>query len=340
MDNFETGSASRRILITGASGLLGLNLALELSPKYEVFGVVNTRRLNFAAWGESQSSLNSPGFKVIQADLLEPAAMKSVLVSVQPDWIIHCAALANLDACETFPHRAEILNAKLPGRLAEWTYQKRSRPDGLPRLLHISTDAVFDGQRGDYREEDEPNPLNQYARTKLAGEKLVLAADPEALIARVNLFGWSLRGDRSLGELFVYNLQAGKPMMGFVDVFFCPLLVNDLAGIFVQMLELRLKGLFHVVSSDSLSKYEFGLAIAQRFGLDTALISPTRVADSGLIAVRSHNLTLCTDKLTRVLGEPPPRFSPALHRFWELYQQGYPQRLRALLEDPVHDDSK
>jgi dTDP-4-dehydrorhamnose reductase len=259
---------------------------------------------------------------VLQADLAEAGAAQRLLDQAQPDWVINCAALANVDQCEASPDRARQLNSELPGKLAQYVAR------GGARLLHVSTDAVFDGQRGDYTEADEPNPLSEYARTKLDGERAAARANPETIIARVNLFGWSLSGARSLAEFFFYNLQSGNPVKGFTDVYFCPLLVNDLAKVFFQMLDASLSGLYHVVSPDCVSKYDFGVAIARQFGFDPALIAPSAVADAGLKAVRSPKLTLRSDKITAALGEPLPRLSTGLARFYRLYQQGYPQHLR------------
>ncbi len=118
--------------------------------------------------------------------------------------------------------------------------------------------------------------------------------------------------------------------MGFTDVFFCPLLANDLAAIFEQMLESKLGGLYHVVSSEHINKYEFGLRLAQRFGLDGSLIRPTSLTQAGLKAARSPNLTLRSDKLSQALGERLPGIDEGLDRFYALYQQGYPQMLYSL----------
>jgi len=301
-----------RILITGASGLLGLNLALELSKAHTVFGTVNRHTL--------RTSL----FHVRQTDLLAPKALERLLDETQPDWVIHCAALTDLESCEADPDLAYRLNAELPGRLATLVAR------GGARLIHISTDAVFDGVRGNYTEDDVPNPLSIYARTKLAGESAVMAAASEAGVVRVNLFGWSLSGKRSLGEFFVYNLQAGLGVKGFTDVCFCPLLVNDMAPILEQMMGKGLSGLYHLVSCECMSKYDFGVAIARQFGLDEQLITPTSVINSSLKAPRSPNLSLCADKLATALGESLPGLSTAIHRFYTLYQQGYPQELRRL----------
>lgn len=302
-----------RILITGASGLLGLNLALELANGHTVYGVTN------------RQVLKTDRFTVIQADFLAPGAVESILERAQPDWVIHCAALANLDACEADPELASQLNTEIPRQLASHVAR------GGARLVHISTDAVFDGVRGDYGEEDMPNPLSVYARTKLEAEQHVAQIDPQAIIARVNLFGWSLSGKRSLAEFFFNNLKAGKNMQGFTDVYFCPLLANDLAGLLTGMLEKGLNGLFHVVSRDAISKYAFGVSIARRFGLDESLIQPCSVNDSGLKATRSPNLTLRTDKLSQAMGFLPPTVAKGIERFYDLYRKGYPQYLKDLV---------
>lgn len=312
-----------RVLVTGVSGLLGLNLAFELSgalggsARHQVTGVMNAHVLR------PQPGAGLP-FATRQLNLLSLGALESLLDETQPDWLIHCAALANLDACEADPELARQLNTELPRRLAQLVHHSGTR------LVHVSTDAVFDGQRGGYSEGDAPSPLGVYAQTKLDGEYAVLEAAPQAIVARVNLFGWSMDGQRSLGEFFVNNLRAGKRVMGFTDVIFCPLLANDLAWIFSSMLELSLSGLYHMVSSECLSKYDFGMRVARQFGLDGSLIQPTSVAHSGLVAVRAPNLAMKTDKLASALGQVLPQLAPALDRFYALEQQGYRQRLKAL----------
>ncbi len=301
-----------RILITGASGLLGLNLALETTRRHTVFGTANTH------------ALNTDAFTVIQTDLLAPGTVERLLEQTQPDWVVHCAALANLDACEADPLLARQLNTELPRTLAKHVAR------GGARMIHVSTDSVFDGLRGGYTEEDMPSPVGVYSQTKLEGEQAVAEAYPGAIIARVNLFGWSLTGNRSLAEFFYHNLSQGRHVMGFTDVFFCPLLVNHLAGIFIRMLQKNLSGLYHVVSSESLSKYDFGMRLAERFNLDGKLINPTSVTQSGLKAARSPNLSLRSDKLARALGEPLPDLKAGLDELYALFQGGYPKYLQGM----------
>ena len=301
-----------RILVTGASGLLGLNVSLEAAEKHTVYGTVKDH------------PIEPTSFSALQTDLLAPGAVEQTLEQTQPDWVINCAALALLDVCETYPDLAAKMNIDFPRNLAKIVAR------GGARLLHVSTDAVFDGEKGDYSEEDQPNPLSVYGRTKLAGERAVAQANPEAIIARVNLFGWSLSGRRSLAEFFYTNLCAGNPVMGFTDVYFCPMLVNDLAQVLLRMMEARLSGLYHVFSPECASKHEFGIAIAHRFSFDEGLIEPVEVERSGLAAARSPRLTMRVDRLRQDLPGPLPTWREGLERFYQQEQSGYPGFLRSL----------
>ena len=300
-----------KLLITGASGLLGLNLSLAERATHTVIGV-------------DRSKLANTPFELIKADLLDPNVEHRILDAVKPDAVIHTAANANVDSCELDPAGARLLNAELPGELADACARR-----GI-RMVHLSTDAVFDGKKpGEYTEADEPNPLGVYAQTKWEGERAVQSANPQAIIARVNFFGWSLSGRRSLGEFFVNNLSEGKNVNGFTDVIFCPMWVNHLSQTLVEMLEKDLHGLYHVVGAQAMSKYQFGVDVARKFGLQESLISPQSVERSGLTAKRSHNLWLSVHKLSTALGHELPEFSTGLDGFYTQFQQGYPQIIRS-----------
>ena len=300
-----------RILITGTSGLLGLNLALDARLAHNVTGV-------------DRNTLNSAPFLVIKADLLTPGAIPNILNQSNPEAVIHCAAMADVEACESSPDLAHKINTELPGRLADECARRRIR------LIHISTDAVFNGQKtGYYTESDRPKPEGVYATTKYESEKAVLQVNPAAIVARVNFYGWSLSGKRSLAEFFVNNLSNERTVNGFTDVTFCPMLVNDLGETLIKMLERGLHGLYHVVGPQAMSKYQFGVEIARKFGLREGLIAPQSVDKSSLTVHRSHNLSLSTHKLSTDLHQPLPDFSTGLDKFYTQYQQSYPQKIRS-----------
>ena len=272
--------------------------------------------------GVDRGKLKSAPFQVLKADLLHSNAIHSVMDATRPDWLINCAALADLEQCEEYPDRARILNAEIPGVLAKLCAKRNIR------FVHISTDAVFDGTKeGVYTEEDEPSPPGIYSQTKLDGERAVRGVNPQAIIARVNFFGWSLGGQRSLGEFFVHNLSEGKNVNGFTDVVFCPMLVNHTARLLLEMLGRNLSGLYHVVGAQAMSKYQFGVEIARTFGLRENLISPNSVLSSSLRAKRSHNLWLSIHKLSTDLRSEIPSFSTGLAEFYTQFQQSYPQKI-------------
>ena len=300
-----------KLLVTGVSGLLGINFAQEMMDKHEVIGV------------DRGKLVNAP-FQILRQDLLEAGAVDSILDKAKPEALINCAALANLEDCEDDPNLAKRLNTNLPRQMAR-ACKKRNIP-----LIHISTDAVFDGEKdGFYTEDDKPNPLSVYAKTKLGGEWAVLTEYPEAIVARVNFYGWSLSGKRSLAEFFFHNLTNNKSMSGFTDVIFCPMLGNDTARLLVKMLKRGLGGLYHLVGTQAMSKYQFGVEIARKFSLRESDITPKSISFSGLLARRANNLWLSTQKLSTDLGGDIPDFSTGLNEFYTQFQQGYPQKIRS-----------
>ncbi len=299
-----------RLLVTGASGMLGANLALfAQNGGYEVLGWTNSRPL-----------VDAP-FATRAVDFSDQQNLEQAFEAAQADALINCAAQANLDAAEKQPERAFRVNAEAAGELA-----KLARVANVP-MIHISTDAVFDGTQGNYKETDAPNPLNTYAKSKLAGEQAVALSNPEAAIARVVFYGWSLTGTRSLAEFFYNNLTAGKPVNGFIDMFFSPLYVAHLAEALLEMLEKRLSGIYHVYAPESLSKYDFGMRLAREFGLDARLIRPISALDSDLPTRRSLNLSMNTDKLQAALGKPLPGHSEGLSALHADLDSGLRQKL-------------
>lgn len=304
----------KRLLITGVSGLLGINLALDAAQNgYDVLGWTN------------RTTLKNPPFHQATVALEKLESMPAALKDAQPDAVVHCAAIANLDLAEQNPKLAELVNAQAPGILAQ-----TAKEMGIP-FLHISTDAVFDGSKGNYSETDLPNPQNTYAQTKLAGEEAVRQAYSDALIARVVFYGWSLTGKRSLAEFFFNNLSQGKQVKGFTDSIFSPLYVRDLSDLLMEALSKNLTGTYHFFSHESLSKYDFGVALAKRFGLDANLITPVETSRGNLVTKRSLNLSAKTTKLQNALGHETPGISEGLEALYTDYLIGLPQQLAGFL---------
>ena len=301
-----------RLFVTGAGGMLGINLCLQQMVKHEVIALTY------------DIPLRGAGFDSYSADITDITSVQKILQKTKPDAIIHCAAIANVDDCEKNPERARWVNSDAPGYLAEWCVRH-----SIP-MIQISTDAVFDGVRGNYTESDIPNPLSVYAKTKLAAERNVAEAFPQAIISRVNFFGFSPDGKRSLAEFFLNQLRNGKMAHGFEDVFFCPLYAGHLTEILMLMLEKELKGLFHVVAPEPVSKFAFGKKIAEKFGFDANLITPISVDESGLIAPRSKNLTLNIDKLCIALGYKPEGIQEGIDALFQAELSGLPKKIEQM----------
>jgi len=228
-----------RLLITGASGLLGANLVLAAYEEHEVIALYY------------RHAIELEGVQSVSADLCQPDRSKELFDRYQPDWVIHCAADTSIDELESNPKRAFRMNQDMAVNVA-----KAAKETGA-KLVHISTDAVFDGRDGPYREGDPTEPVHVYGKSKLAGELAVQAVCPEALIIRTNIFGWNALPKSSLAEWFLNNLMQGIPCKGFDDVYFNPLLVNHLWVIINNLIKSDLRGVFHMGSDQCISKFEF-----------------------------------------------------------------------------------
>ncbi len=301
-----------RMLITGASGLLGANLFLELADRYEVIGVTHTARLLH------------PRLDTRQADLAAPGVARRLIRDVRPEVVVHCAAATDVEACERDPGLAHRLNAEMAQGVA------RAAAETGARLVHLSTDAVFDGADGPYREDHPPAPVNVYGKTKLAGEEAVCEAHPGALVLRTNFFGWNAKPKLDLAEWFLDRIRSGQEAPGFTDVYSSPLLVNDLARLLDALLLADVRGVLHLPGSDCLSKYEFGRLLARAFGFAEDLVVPSDLSQAGFHAPRPRRTCLEGTKARSILGMELPSIDLGLSRLASLAQTGYLGRLREM----------
>jgi len=299
----------KKMLITGGSGLLGGNLALLWSQKYALT----------ATYHEHKAIL--PAVDWLQIDLTKTESL-AVLEAIRPEAIIHCAAQTNLEYCEDHPQEAFLQNVTAAANVATLAEMLNAY------LIHISTDAVFDGTHGDYSEEDQANPINIYGHTKLAAEEEVARICPQAAIVRTNIYGWNLRAKTSLAEWLLANLREGKSIRGFTDVYFTPVLVNHLAEALTELLAQRPSGIFHIAGSEKINKFDFGQKLANIFGYDGTLVSPASVEEFGFKARRGKDLSLNIGKAERELQVRMPAIEEGLREFKEWYEQGYRDLLK------------
>jgi dTDP-4-dehydrorhamnose reductase len=256
----------KRILICGSNGLLGQRLALLLSTntEYEVLNTSHHRAFVF----------DHQLFDYTQLDITRKSDVKSLVGSFQPDVIINAAAATNVDWCET--HRDEAWKANVVGveNLVE-AARKYS-----VHLIHISTDYVFDGKSGPYCEEDQPNPISYYGKTKLAAENTVRASDmPWTVVRTIVVYGSGIAVKKNFALWVVNSLKQGQVIRCVDDQISNPTYVGDLAMALIRIFERKKTGLFHVCGSERLSRYEFAVRAAEIFNLDPTLIIRTKSAD-------------------------------------------------------------
>jgi dTDP-4-dehydrorhamnose reductase len=301
-----------RIVITGASGLLGSNLTLAAA---------DAGHSVTALYGGHE--FHPPGVASCGGDLLDEPWVDATITSASPDCVIHCAALTDIDRCEADPARAHAVNVE-----ATLLVAKASQRCGA-RFVYVSTDAVFDGAQGHYSEDSSTAPVNEYGRSKLLGERAAQEGASDPLVIRTNMFGWNCRQKTSLAEWILGRLRSGDVVPGFTDIVFSPLLVNDLAVVMLGLLEAGVTGLYNVGSRQAMSKYEFAREVAVAYGFDPQAVAPTEIGASGLTTRRPLNTSLRVGKAEGALRCTMPSIQGGVDRFRRLEETGYVDRLRA-----------
>ncbi len=273
-----------RVLITGGSGLLALNWACATRGTWDVVLGTHSRKVALA------------GVAARPIDLENAGRLTRQFEELAPDVVVHTAGLTNVDRCEDDPALARHVNAELARNVAEAAASRNIR------LVHVSTDHLFAGTRSGYREDDTPEPLNEYARSKLLAEEWVKQADPRALIVRTNFFGWGHAGRQSFSDWIVYSLRAGREITMFDDVHFTPILADALAAATHRLVDLSASGTLNVAGDERVSKYEFAKRLAQVFGLTDGLVRRGSVKEVGLHADRPPDMSLDNARARAVLG--------------------------------------
>jgi dTDP-4-dehydrorhamnose reductase len=279
-----------KLFITGGSGLLGCKIAEIALKKYEVY----------TGYCHNKPEFGEP----VKCDLAKDTDVE-IIYKIKPEVIIHTAALTNVDECETNKELAYKINVEGTKRVAEIA-------NALGALLvYVSTDYVFSGDKGMYKEEDEPNPMNYYGHTKLLGEKyceciarpcVIYGAKPAS--GKVNFALWILK-----------TLRNGEELKIVTDQFITPTLNTNLAMMLLEISERRLKGIFHTAGATRVSRYEFALRIADKLGLDKDLVISSRMEQMKWLAKRPKDSSLDTSKASGYLKEKTLDLDMALEIF-------------------------
>jgi dTDP-4-dehydrorhamnose reductase len=282
-------SPVKRILITGSNGLLGQKL-VELFSHLNTFSLLLTGR-------QERSVFDLETLPYARADITKRPEIKKVIEEFEPDVIIHTAAVTNVDLCETDRETAWRVNVGGVEHIVQ-----TAKLTGA-KVIHCSTDYVFDGRTGPYAESDRPNPVSYYGRTKLASENILATSGvPHAIARTMVLYGTGIGVKSNFALWLVNELRAGKPVNVVDDQVGNPTLADDLAYAILKMVELDRGGVYHVSGPDFVSRYEFALTLAKVFGLDKKLITPVKTASLKQAAVRPLRSGFVTLKTQVDLG--------------------------------------
>jgi len=271
------------LLIIGGSGLLGVNWAQQLKTRGSV------------VLGLHERTISLPGVATCRENFLQADALKSAVDRYEPRAIINCAGLASVEKCEEQPELAEKLNVKLAENIA-----KLSARDDIP-FVHISTDHLF-STPGVHNETSEVSPVNEYARSKAAGEAAVLAVNSNALVIRTNFYGWAPSYRSSFSDWILGELRQKNEIKLFDDVLFSPIWMEALIDSVHGLLEHNASGIYNVCSDDQLTKADFGFALAKAFKLDQSFIRNSKLADVPELVKRPNAMGLSNLKCQEILG--------------------------------------
>ncbi len=276
-------SRNRRLFITGAGGLLGGHLYRLGALKYEVWGGYFNNEV--------------PHLKqMIKLDIRHPQKLKQALQSIMPGVVLHTAAVSHLDICEKNPGLAFAVNGKAVRYLAEIC------ADLGIRLIFMSSDMVFDGVRGMYKEEEKTSPLSVYGRTKVFAENIIADTCRDYVNVRLALiYGRACYGGSSFSDWILSRLNAGQPVPLFNDQFRSPVYVENAAAVLLELAFSDYTGTLHLGGSERIDRYRFGELIAGHGGYPRDLLQSVSMSAKKFHAPRPRDVSLCVKKAQTIL---------------------------------------
>lgn len=280
-----------RVLVTGGTGLLGWWLVKVLS----------SRGHDVHATYHAQKPVGLDSVNWVKVSIEDPDSVNRVLEAVKPDTVVHSAAYTDVDGCEANKEYAYRVNyvgtavlAKAAGRVNSF-------------MIYVSTDYVFDGEKGLYSESDLPNPVNYYGFTKLLGEVAVstILSDNSSIVRVSGLYGYSPMGKKNFGIKALESLIEGREVYAFIDQYLSPTYVPALAERISIMVEKKITGIIHI-AGERVSRYDFALMMARSLGVDEGLVKPAKLSEARLVARRPRDSSLDTSRALREGLMMPP----------------------------------
>jgi dTDP-4-dehydrorhamnose reductase len=290
----------KKVLVTGSNGLLGQKLTERILAK-------NDFELIATAKGSNRYS-QKEGYLYAEMDILDEANVMEVITKIKPDAVINTAAMTNVDTCETEKKACWALNVKSVEYLI-----KACKVNDV-QLVHLSTDFIFDGLAGPYKEDDAPCPVSFYGESKLAAELLLQESDIDWTVLRT-IIVYGIVNDMSRSNIVLWAkgaLEKGNPINIVNDQWRMPTLAEDLAEICLLAAEKRAKGVFNASGKDMMSIMELVQQVADFYKLDKSLIHPISSASLNQVAKRPVKTGFILDKSIKELGYNPHSFTEGM----------------------------
>lgn len=290
----------KRILVTGSNGLLGQKLTERIltDQQYELIATSK---------GVNRYPVNA-GYHYAELDITNETQLEEVISRYQPDSIIHTAAMTNVDACENNKEQCRLLNVEAVKYLIRICEEKNIH------LIHLSTDFIFDGENGPYREDAEPNPLSFYGQTKLEAEELIRASSCRWAILRT-IIVYGIVNDISRSNIVLWAksaLEKGSPINVVNDQWRMPTLAEDLAEGCLLAAEKNACGIYNISGCELMSIFELVEQVADFWNLDKSLIKPISSQSLNQAAKRPKKTGFVLDKAKKVLNYQPRPFKEGL----------------------------
>lgn len=296
-----------KILITGSNGLLGqkLVLALKNDPEVELL----------ATSSGSNRMKNQSGYNYQSLDITNRNSVQQLFSDFLPDVVINTAAMTNVDACETDRENCWNINVNAVQNQVSVLEELSNNHTGYqPHFIHLSTDFVFDGESGPYKEDDPVNPLSYYALSKAESEKLVMQSKLNWSIART-IIVYGIADEMSRTNIVLWAkgaLEKGQPLTIVDDQFRMPTLAEDLAAGCILIAKKRKTGIYHLSGKDFMNIVELVQRVARFFGLNPDLVQPIKSNTLNQAAKRPPKTGFILDKSIRELGYRPHSFEEGL----------------------------
>lgn len=270
----QKSSSKTKILIIGASGLLGSKIYEKFSERYKVIGTYSKNKDN-----------KLYPYDITKKDL-------TIFKEIKPGVVVHAAGITKLDPCETNKEKAYKVNVEGTENIIKGCKLNNSK------IVYFSTDFVFDGKKGNYKEEDSTNPLSYYAKTKLKSEELVKNSGLDYIIARVAVL-YGAKQNNKLVSWCINQLKNQEYVTLIADHIRTPTLVDDVAEALNVLIQKNKTGLYHVAGSEKLSAFSMGVRIAEVFNFDKKYLKPITSHRFKQIAPRPRDSSLNIEKLQK-----------------------------------------